>query len=388
MDQKYCLVLAGGGARGAYQVGAWNALKEMGIDISATAGTSIGAINAAFILQGEPDRLEQLYGDIDVEHVIETHAEIGENKNLFTLGNIVRVARDYIKQKGFSNGPLKMLLEQNLDIEKIYASEIDFGMVTYSVEKRKPLEIFKEDINRDEFIQYLLASACFPIYKAQKIGENRFLDGGLYDNMPINMLIKKGYNRFIVVDISGPGLRRGLIKKDVAVKVIRPDESLGGIFEFNKERIKKNLQLGYLDTLKAFCKLQGNRYYFRTEDFTVILTRFSLQTIAGLEIAAHIHDMDRYKIYRTDDFLKELLDRHHKAVTRYITVKKSAKITAIIREYEKIKNLIHDDMLLCFFVDKFAEDPVFSVGENLPFAEYLTAARAIIELKNTMGRFC
>lgn len=383
MDQNYCLILAGGGTRGAYQVGAWKALKELGITISAVAGTSIGAINAAFIVQGDFGKLEQLYSDIDISDVIETNAEIGENRNLFKLDNIVKVARDFVKQKGFNNEPLKELLEQNLDIDAIYRSEMDFGMVTYSVKNHKPLEIFRENILPEEFVRYLLASACFPIYKAQKIGEDKFMDGGLYDNMPINMMIKKGYNRFIVVDISGPGLKKGLVKKGVYIKLIRSDESLGGVFEFNKDRLQKNMKLGYLDTMKAFCALQGHRYYFRTEDFTGLLSRFTLQTIEGLEFAAQIYHMDRYRIYDTQSFLTELLERHRKATEQYKAVKKPAGITRVIKEYAKIRSLISDDLVLCFFIDKIADDPIFrGIGENLPFSDYIAAARAVIELEN------
>lgn len=386
MEQSYCLILAGGGIRGAYQVGAWKALQELGITISAVAGTSIGAINAAFILQGDTGKLEQLYDDIDIGDVIETSAEIGEDRNLFNIGNIVKVARDFMKQKGFNNEPLKELLEQNLDIARIYQSHMDFGMVTYSVKNHKPLEIFKESILPEELVQYLLASACFPIYKAQKIGENKFMDGGLYDNMPINMMIKKGYKRFIIVDISGPGLKRGLVKRDVYIKLIRPDESLGGVFEFNRDRLQRNMKLGYLDTLKAFCALQGHRYYFRTGDFSGLLSRFTLQMIEGLEFAAHVYDMDRYQIYEVHSFLAELLERHRKALEQYTTVKKMAGITRVIQEYAKIKSLISDDLLLCFFIDKIAEDPIFTgIGENLPFSDYIVAARAVIELENSLS---
>ncbi|HLO03113.1 MAG TPA: patatin-like phospholipase family protein, partial [Symbiobacteriaceae bacterium] len=49
------LVLAGGGGRGAYQVGAWRALQEAGLDtqVQAVAGTSIGALHAALFMQGD-----------------------------------------------------------------------------------------------------------------------------------------------------------------------------------------------------------------------------------------------------------------------------------------------------------------------------------------------
>ncbi len=381
LDQSYCLILTGGGTKGAYQVGAWKALRKLGIGISAVAGTSIGAINAAFVVQGEVEKLEQLYDDVEIGDVIETNAEIGENKNLFNIENIVRVARDFIKQKGLDNEPLKKLLDRNLDVHKIYASDVDFGMVTYSIKNNKPVEIFREDIPEEEFINYLLASACFPIYKAQKIGENTFLDGGLYDNMPINMMIKKGYKRFIVIELPGRNVKRGLIKKDVSIKLIRPDESLGGVFEFNRDRIKKNTKLGYLDTLRAFCALQGHRYYFRTQDFTGLLSRFTLQTIEGLEFAANVYGMDRYQIYESDRFLAELLERHRKAEEQYLAVKKMTGITTMIKEYAKLKSLLSEDLILCFFAEKLAEEPSFNgMGDNLPLSDYIAAARAMVEI--------
>ena len=49
MKNKYALVLAGGGTKGAYQIGALKALKELGIEIEAITGASIGAINGAIV---------------------------------------------------------------------------------------------------------------------------------------------------------------------------------------------------------------------------------------------------------------------------------------------------------------------------------------------------
>ena len=384
MNKNFCLVLAGGGTKGAYQVGVWKALKELDITISAIAGTSIGAINAAFMIQGSTEKLEQMYYNIDVDDVIDTDVEISQSKNIFSISNIAKIARDFIRLKGFNNEPLRNLLQQNLDIERLYNSDIDFGMVTYSIKDHKPNEVFKGDIEKEDFIKYLLASACFPIYKAQKIGENTYMDGGLYDNMPINMLIKKGYKRFIAVDISGPGLKRSLINKDIYIKLIRPNESIGGIFDFDRERIKRNIELGYLDTMKAFCKLQGRRYYFKTNDFCKMLRKFSIQTIEGLEIAANLYDMDENTIYKPDAFLKELKSRHDAAFEQYSEAKKAMGITTVIKEYDKIKNLLNKEQILCFFVDKIADEPMFNIiGESALFSDYITAGRAIIELNNS-----
>ena len=49
LTKEYGIVLDGGGARGAYQIGAWKALKEAGVKINAVAGTSVGALNGALI---------------------------------------------------------------------------------------------------------------------------------------------------------------------------------------------------------------------------------------------------------------------------------------------------------------------------------------------------
>ena len=52
---EYGLVLAGGGVRGAYQIGVWKALKELKIKVSAVSGVSIGAVNGALFVQKPKD---------------------------------------------------------------------------------------------------------------------------------------------------------------------------------------------------------------------------------------------------------------------------------------------------------------------------------------------
>ena len=55
------LVLEGGGTKGAYQLGAYKALKELGREFDGIVGTSIGALNAAFIIQGDYDLMEDIW---------------------------------------------------------------------------------------------------------------------------------------------------------------------------------------------------------------------------------------------------------------------------------------------------------------------------------------
>ena len=48
-SRSYALALEGGGAKGAYQIGAWKALREAGVKIDAVAGTSVGALNGKLL---------------------------------------------------------------------------------------------------------------------------------------------------------------------------------------------------------------------------------------------------------------------------------------------------------------------------------------------------
>ena len=123
---------------------------------------------------------------------------MNENKNIFSLSNIFNLAADYTKQKGIDNTPLRNMIRKYINMDKIYNSNIDFGLVTFSVKNRQPLQVFKNEIPKEEMENYLLASSCFPIFKPQIINNEEYFDGGLYDNIPANMLIEKGYKNIIM----------------------------------------------------------------------------------------------------------------------------------------------------------------------------------------------
>ena len=66
------LVLAGGGGKGAYQIGAWKYLREAGLDryVSAVSGTSVGALNAALFAAGDLEQAENLWRNIRPEQIL------------------------------------------------------------------------------------------------------------------------------------------------------------------------------------------------------------------------------------------------------------------------------------------------------------------------------
>ena len=376
-NKEYGLVLAGGGTKGAYQVGVWKALKELKINIKGIAGASIGSLNGALFLQDDFDMVENMYKNIKLGIILKVDG-VDENQNIFNLSNIFNLASDYTKQKGIDNTPLKEMIDKYIDMDKIYNSDIDFGVVTYSVKNKQPLQKFKDEIPKNEMEKYLLASSCFPIFKPQIIDNEEYYDGGLYDNIPLNMLTKRGYKNIIIADIEGIGFSRKNKNKNIYLKVIKPTEDLGGTFEFNHDRIVNNMKLGYLDTMKSFNQMQGHIYYFRTEEFFKMLEIFNLETIYGLEYAAQIYKMYKYKEYTFEDFIEELYKRHLKAEKKYKQIRRNS----LLQVGGKIKSLFDKDLGICIVKDLYMDRPASKLSNQmLNFVkDYMLAAKALIEL--------
>ena len=138
--------------------------------------------------------------------------------------------------------------------------------------------------------------------------------------MPFNPLIERGYTHLIVADINGIGQTRKVENADkVFLKMISCSEPLGGTFEFNRERIEKNMKLGYLDTLKAFHKLFGSYFFFRRPSFNDLLLNFDLDTIWGLErLRKSMGWTDFISIRRKGRFLDDLENLYDATERKYM----------------------------------------------------------------------
>jgi NTE family protein len=91
------------------------------------------------------------------------------------------------------------------------------------------------------------------------------LDGGLTNNVPIDMLIKRGYKNIIVVRIFGPGIEKKVkIPEDVKVIYIAPKINLCNVLEFDKKKAVRNITLGYYDAVRMLKPLVGKDYYIES----------------------------------------------------------------------------------------------------------------------------
>ncbi len=266
----YGLVLEGGGARGAYHIGAYKALQELDIKISAVSGTSVGALNGAMIAQGEIEKAYNMWSEISPSKALVVDearlAEIHNQRiNPADLPYYARRIREILSEGGLDVSPLKSLLEENINEDRVRNSEIKLGIVTVSLTDFKALELFVEDIPQGHLVDYLMASAGFPGFKIERMEGKRFIDGGFHDNLPIKLLQDQGYTDIIVVRTYGPGRHRRIKTKGMNIHYISPVDDLGGIMDFDSELAKRNLQLGYFDAMRVFQNLKGKKYYIKPD---------------------------------------------------------------------------------------------------------------------------
>ena len=264
-EGPFCLVLGGGGAKGVYHIGVWRALRELGIDVDAFIGTSIGALIAGFLAQGAEEELEEIGRTITVDDILALPPELTENGEVKldfeSLAGIRELFRNAMARKGLDTSPLKLLLADRLDEEAIRRDGKDLGIVTVNLAGLEPREVFIEEMERGSLVEYLLASAAFPGFERPRIAGKEYTDGGLYDNVPYAMARRRGYRRIIVSDVSGAGRNRHPQVEGSLTAYIKNSVEMGGVLDFSRPFLDSFNLLGYLDAMRAFGRLVGHSYF-------------------------------------------------------------------------------------------------------------------------------
>ena len=337
LTKKYGLVLDGGGARGAYQIGAWKALREAGVHINAVAGTSVGALNGALICMGDLEKAEKIWSEMTFSRVMDVDDAWMER--LFQgeqrLADILPEIRRILAEGGVDVTPLRRLIHETVDEKKIRESGIEFCMTTFSLSEFRKLELSISDIPEGRLEDFLLASAYLIGFRNEKLEGRRYLDGGLADNVPVAPLVERGYKDIIEIRIYGPGREpRVKLPEDAEIYRIGPRVRLGSILEFDGRRSRQNMKIGYYDAKRMLYGLEGIIYYIDQEysdewyerrmrdvsELEKAELAFRLKIAPGytdkeiylavLEASAKQLQVPKYRIYTVDELRKLVQERY------------------------------------------------------------------------------
>jgi len=273
---KIGLVMGGGGAKGAYQVGAWKAICESGLDeyIESYSGSSIGALNCALIRLKTWEEASEIWMNWDLSNFFLTGgADLNDISNaIIDIRNDREIQFDGL----FSRDGLIELLNI-IEIEKLENSQVNFfttvSNITAFPEDRRIMDTVLDWYNGKNagFVQYinlknkskkfivdiLLATSAIPIvYQPVEIGGQFYVDGGINDNLPVAPVFRMGYKKIIAIScsqINYSSLKRRFPSSSILL--IQPSKYLGNLIEgtlnFKKSKLKDSYNLGYADAMKA-----------------------------------------------------------------------------------------------------------------------------------------
>lgn len=266
-SREYAIVLEGGGAKGAYEIGVWKALEEAGVRYNAVAGTSVGALNGAMMAMRQLDKAVELWENITFSQVFDVDDEqmrrlySGDLRGLEgkTLWKDIAEA---VKGGGLDIEPLRELVNETISEEKIRASDVELFLVTYSMTEKKELDFNAKELPNGRLADMLLASAYLPLFRREKVDGKAYMDGSVQNLVPLDCLLKRGYRDIIIIRIFGLGVQKRVkVPADADITTIAPHGKLGGILQFDCVQSRKDMRLGYFDAKRILYGLAGETYY-------------------------------------------------------------------------------------------------------------------------------
>lgn len=280
------LVLAGGGAKGSYQVGVWRALQELDWHPAIITGASVGTLNGCMFTLGKAREVEELWRSLEIHDVLDVPATLNpEELNAFF--------QDVIRSGGLNVEPLAERIDVLIDEDAVRRAPIHFGLVMTEMSTMRSLQCPIEAIPQGRLKDYLLASsACFPALRPREIDGVKYIDGGWRDNMPLQLAASMGATELLGVDIDGIGIVRQN-NTGLPTRIVRSHWNLGPTLDFDPARAARNMALGYFDTLRLFGRLGGTAYAIQP-DSDAFLSRFAegYQRLLA-EVNARAPGMDR-----------------------------------------------------------------------------------------------
>lgn len=295
-NQGWGLVLSGGGAKGAYQIGVWKAMKELQMEnwVEGISGSSIGSLNGALFACGDYEKAKETWSQVNMLSVFDTDWALIDGK-----------------EGTFSREEMLTLIRHYLDISRIAQSD---RPIYCSVSRVLPGRKYTGEYlrldgkTRHAIEQILMASSAMPIiHEAVDYEGVLYRDGGLTDNFPIQPLYQLGFRKMIVIGLNAE--MKELEKKfpDVEFLSVYPSHSLGnlldGVLNFRQMYIEFGEKLGYKDGLRIF------RRYEQGETNLVTMQQLAEQDFQEIMVEIKQQEL-QYRVDAHMDKLNGILNRY------------------------------------------------------------------------------
>lgn len=306
------IVFCGGGAKGAYQIGVWRRLRELGLEarINGVSGASVGALNSLLFAQGDLDLAEKVWFGIKEEDMKQLNSKLAASAaggiggiGIGALGGIgafivsplyavlgllqampvglILTGFMVLSEGLFSRNYLEDTIKQYISEDKVmdsnkrvYTAITMPSLPSLREDKARPQKIYGrveyrcwDGLTFPEIKSCVFASSAFPLaYGPVEIDGDLFIDGGAVDNEPVYPLAEAGFSAVIVVHLTPPEKieekrkiqkRIDTIAENVRVFHVWPSKPIGETFEISQELTRERMALGYADACAQLKGLTG-----------------------------------------------------------------------------------------------------------------------------------
>ncbi|MBR2812034.1 MAG: patatin-like phospholipase family protein [Solobacterium sp.] len=333
--KKKALVLAGGGTKGIYQLGVIDAMRQYHQDDwNIITGTSVGALNAMMLVQKDYDAMEDMYENLKAEQIIKGYipTEISLSSLIKDRDSFIPSFRHWLKEKGVDVSPFIEMVRKYYHPDRFFASEIDFGCMVATQNGHEPVYVTK-DMMREHGEDWLVATAsAYPAFPVRQIEEKGYVDGGYFDNLPVDFALRLGAEEILAIDLNSTPQHPLYLNKE-SIMYLHPHEELYEFLDFDKEKMARARLLGYHDGLKALHVYDGIRYTFYLFADVPWLNTFMCRMLL-LETRIHLAN--------------PIPDRFFSAQMLYDRLKKQTRIPAL--NYHQVFLAMMDKMMeICDF---------------------------------------
>ena len=395
---KTGLVFAGGGGKGAYELGVWKAFKEYGVDktIEAVSGTSVGGLNGALFAKGDFDQglkiWEQMSPDkilqVDIESVISAISKLHPSTR---VSSIIADKLGILKSRGiFDQAGLEEIIRDSLNDGDL-KDKIPFYICATDVSSKlswKPLYKQLNKLPYEDIVQYLLATSAIPVaFQTTIVEDVELLDGFLTDNTPMKPLIENEQCDNIIVVLLGRS--ENIIEEKEKYPHVKfweivptgdTKEDLGSL-DFKSETATKLIEMGYRDTLKILQNLyefmliekayikNGETLKLQHDGFKKHLSNNALLRDEYKQLQDNYNDMSSLEFLLTNQNDKQsgiLTKKKHELSLTTVSEELALSINkadceVINNELDKVLDSMHDNSKE---MTKFAYDAVTSLASN------------------------
>ena len=330
------LILSGGGAKGAYQEGVFQALARLGVAplVEAVSGCSIGALNALLFAMGDPALWSRVWDEVGLRSLMPEGGSSGQGMEALgaRFRELMEGARQSRSLREFLEGgnlwittqdSLRELVRREVDPQKLRSGRPRISVCAYDMEEERPRYFWLEGRPFDQVVELAMASSAIPVaFPPVEVEGHHFCDGGIVppysgkdngDKVPASPLAGLGLDLVVVVYLNHyDRIERSLFPSPTKVLELYPSQPLEaapgtGTMDFTAGSLRRRRALGWQDAMAAFAPLLAD--WARGESPDQALAEHDARNRVLLEEEQSANEAVRREARRALERLEQVKDR-------------------------------------------------------------------------------